>query len=412
MIPATEVFPTIEQTTLNRHLILKSLWNPNLDLLGFTVKIKAGSLYQKKNLAAAATIQLLPEGTHRYNSAQIAEQIDFYGGHTEISAEKDFVSLTIYVAKINFQAILPLIFEILTEPSFAEEETARFKEKKKKQLGLNLEKISYLAKASFLTALYPNHPYGETLNIEMIEALTAADLKAHHATFYTAENMRFFLFGNYDAADISTVKNIFSGIPSGTPAQSLYLKPEFFTGPKFLEQSKPGALQAALRVGTKIPNIIHEDYPVLMIYNTLLGGYFGSRLMQNIREEKGLTYSIYSALVSLQDSGYFYIDTEIAPHAVELALTEISKEILNLQTHQISEDECLKLRNYLSGQALRQIDGTYAVFKKLTFYDDYGLDFEVEKKYFDVIRTFMSKDIMETARKYTALESVKVVIKP
>lgn len=400
-----------ENYILKNGISLKLLPNPNLELLGFTIRLKAGSLYQLKKLAASSLVQILSEGTHYRSAVEVAQQIDYFGAHTEFVNGKDFVSLTFYVARRNFQALLPLIFEILTEPLCAESELMRYKETITQQLAYNQEKISYLAKMKFAASLYPNHPYGNVLNFEDIQALSVSDLHTHHQ-LYNKNNMRLFLFGSYTAEDIATLDAVFSDMPSGKVAEHQFPLQNLETIKQSVEIHKEGALQTAIRIGSKIPNITHVDYFNLMIYNTLLGGYFGSRLMQNIREDKGWSYAIYSALINLQESAYFYIDTEVKAGVEDEVIREIEKEMQRIREEKISDKEIYKLRQYLIGDLLRQIDGTYSLYKQLIYYDDYHLSLNRIEQIYKYLNRFNADDIMNIARQYLNLAAITVIVKP
>jgi len=136
----------------------------------------------------------------------------------------------------------------------------------------------------------------------------------------------------------------------------------------------------------------HPDYVGMAILSTILGGYFGSRLMANIREDKGYTYGIGSGLVSMRHSGYLYIASDVGANVREQAVEEIYKEIDRLCNDLVSTEELNLVRNYMTGAFLRNIDGPFAIAERFISTFDYDLDFkEYYLRYLDIIKTITSE---------------------
>jgi zinc protease len=166
----------------------------------------------------------------------------------------------------------------------------------------------------------------------------------------------------------------------------------------FLEKEE--ALQSAIRIGRRTINRSHADFPGLQVLNTILGGYFGSRLMANIREDKGYTYGIGSASVSLKNAGYFFIASEVGAEVCSKAIDEIDKEIEILKTQPVPDDELVLVRNYMLGSLLGSLENAFShadKFKNIFFY---GLGYDYYERYIQTVKDISAERIMELANKY------------
>ena len=163
---------------------------------------------------------------------------------------------------------------------------------------------------------------------------------------------------------------------------------------------KKGAVQNAIRMGKRVFNRNHPDYPKMTILNTILGGYFGSRLMSNIREDKGYTYGIGSGLVSLQLDGYFYIATEVGADVCQAAINEINKELTVLCETEVGSDELNLVKNYLFGAFQRSIDGPFALADRFKTLLLSGLSFDYYYKYLETVKNVSGKELLEMAQRH------------
>jgi zinc protease len=128
--------------------------------------------------------------------------------------------------------------------------------------------------------------------------------------------------------------------------------------------------------------------------------------MTNIREEKGYTYGIGSAIASLHHSGYFFITTEVGTDVTEEALREIYLEIEKLRQDKVSETELSLVVNYMMGSFLRSVDGAFSLADNLKGLLEYGLDFNYFDRYVDIIKTIRPEEIRDLAQKYLSGESL------
>jgi predicted Zn-dependent peptidase len=178
---------------------------------------------------------------------------------------------------------------------------------------------------------------------------------------------------------------------------------------KLVHIKKPGALQTAIKIGAASINKRHPDYPALKVLNVILGGYFGSRLMKNIREEKGLTYGISSNVFSFNLSGYKFISTEVSKKNTQNTIDEIFKEIVNLQTKPVEKEELSIAKNYMLGEMVRMFDGPFAIAESFRSAWEFGLDNSYYYRLADKIKSIGPDEITSIAATYYKLDELYVI---
>ncbi|MCB9282778.1 MAG: insulinase family protein [Lewinellaceae bacterium] len=329
------------------------------DVLKVEVVFRAGRPYETMPLASRATAALLREGTAHRTAADIAETIDFYGGTLTSQGSLDHITVTLYCLTKHFDALIPLLTDILTEPAFPEEELSAFIDRNKQRLQVDLTRNDVVAYRLITECIYgPQHPYGYNSTTEMYGALTREGLQQHFNAHLTAANCQIFISGKTDAAIIARLNaEIGQALPKGTPSIPRLEGSGALSGK--LHQPHSDTVQTAIRLGRKLFNRQHPDFNGMFVLNTIFGGYFGSRLMTNIREEKGYTYNIYSSLDNMQFDGYFYVGTEVGNEFAWPALEEIYREIETLRREPVGAEELHMVRNYLMGNFLTMLDGPF-----------------------------------------------------
>lgn len=366
--------------------------------LGF----KAGSWYQPAKSVATATNMLIPNGTSKHTADQIAEYFEFYGSHVETNTEKDHAYITLYTLNKYYKNTLPMLAEVLMDAIFPDEEVVIYRKTKKQALSVNLQKVKYLARINFNEQIFgKGHPYGMRLHFEDIDRLEAELLREFHRKFYRSENCFIFVSGLLPPGFEKEMEFYFGQLPGNRePSPS----PPAYSIESSLEQkqfvSLPNNTQSALRIGKATINRTHPDYQGLSVLNTMLGGYFGSRLMKNLREDKGFTYGISSALLSLQQSGMLVIASEVGASKRERAVKEIYKEIRKLKQEPVPDEELDLVRNYMLGALMRGLDGPFAVAERLRGAYEYGQGKDYFYAYAQTIRLITSSRLLELANQY------------
>lgn len=369
----------------------------------------AGIRHQSVPLVAKLTADMLTEGTENYSAGKIADMLDYYSVFVDKNCDRDKSVIEITCLNKHLENILPVLKDIIISPVFPENELSLLVQNKKQQFILNNEKVNYLAKQKFKEMLFgPKHPYGSMVKLENYGKLNKDYLSDFHKNQYSSSECWIMISGKPDN-NIINLLNKFFGKTFGNlnlkSEQRAVNKIELTSSSKqYIE--KPGSVQSAVRIGKILFNYSHPDYYSFKILNTVLGGYFGSRLMTNIREDKGYTYGIGSNLISLHNSAYFFISSQIGTEYCNMAVNEIYKEIRRLQEEKIADSELDLVRNYMQGNFLRSIDGPFAYAEICKILIEYKLDKDYFSRYINTIQTITKEELLDTAQKYLDSESM------
>lgn len=372
------------------------------DVIRLDIIINAGSAYQDKKLVATSTGKLLKEGTKNMSSSAIAQEIDNKGAYLDISVSKDSSSITLYSLNKHLNELLPIVGKILSEAQFPDEEVNIHIERQKQEFLTNSEKVRYRAMLEFNKMIFgESSAYGQQLQIEDFEKLSRQDIVEFYNQKYFPQNAYIVISGKLNNSSISLVnKYIGNSWSAGQPNKN---KDLIFTeqpSPEKIFISKNGALQSAIRVGRPIVSKTHPDYNAFILLNTILGGYFGSRLMSNLREDKGYTYGVSSYLINFIHAGYFSISTEVNATHTNAALDEIYNELEKLRTQKVGEEELHLVKNYIYGTFLRNFDGAFSLAERYRSVKDFGLNFEFYKNSLDAMLKIEADQLFEIANKY------------
>lgn len=372
------------------------------DIIKIDVTFKAGSWYQEKPLIATIVNKMLIEGTLNLNSQQIAEKLDFYGAFINSDPTKDFGNITLYTLKKYLHETISIFEDVIKNPLFPKNELQIFLNKKKQQFQIELEKVTIIARREFIEQLFgENHPYGKKLNLEDYDHVNRDDIIEFHKKFYHPENCKIMLSGKINDSDISLINQYFGNKNWKAKTNVIATNHKIVDVPKaetFVE--KENATQSAIRLGKLIINQNHPDYHKLNVVNTILGGYFGSRLMKSIREEKGYTYGINSILVPLKNATYLLILSEVGANVAKDAITDILAEIKKLREQEVSQEELSLVQNYMAGNLLRSFDGPFEISSAFKNIIDLDLDTDFYNEAVETLKTITSKEIIEIANKY------------
>ncbi len=380
------------------------------EIMKIDIAIMSGRPEETKRLTSRATSRLLREGTTSFNSAEIAHELDFWAGTLKMPIGLDTGNVTMYCMTKHFPKLLPLLAEIVQEPTFPQRELDTFVENNIQNLAVELTKNDVIAYRTITEMAYgADSPYGYNSVAADYRALTVGDLKEFHKNHYTADNMKIFLSGNFDDS-VLTLLNQYLGqrktvaVKKNAPLSILDSKPEK------IRIKNPDTMQAAIRIGRRMGNRKHPDFNGFFVLNTILGGYFGSRLMSNIREDKGYTYNISSGYDPMHQAGFFYIGSEIGNAFVEKAMVEIYKEMAILQTDLVGDDELAMVRNYLLGNLLNMVDGPFAINDVIRTFTIESISLETFPRFVETIRTITPVQLRDLAQKYFKKEDLFEVI--
>ncbi|GAB3926730.1 M16 family metallopeptidase [Mucilaginibacter myungsuensis] len=366
---------------------------------------------ERKPLLNLVANAMLTEGTTTRTAAQIADSIDYYGAFFQVDYGYDNCTVSLYSLNKHLQHTLPIVHDVLTNSVFPEKEITTYVKTHQQKLQVALQKNDVLARRQFNRAMYGNTIYGYAAEVADYQQLNQADLQAHFRQMYQPANCTIVVAGRVDAELTDLMSKHFdadwtSQRPSADTSQpELQPATEHFY---FVERAE--AIQSAIRMGRPTINRSHPDFPKVQVLNTILGGYFGSRLMANIREDKGYTYGIGSAMTSLKQSGSIFIATEVGADVCHAALKEIQFEIDRLKTELVPEEELSLVRNYMLGSLLGSLENVMShadKFKNLYFS---GLNYDYYDYYTNTIKSITSDDILKLANQYLDLDKFYKVV--
>lgn len=380
------------------------------EILKMEIVFRAGRPFEHQRLVARTTAALLREGTVTRKASEIHETVDFYGGTLSVPVNLDTSNIVLYSLTKHFEKLLALLSDILTAPAFPEDELEIFKRNNKQRLQVDLTKNDVVAYRTVTEKIFgSDHPYGYNSQQETYDNLTRSALQHHFERNFHAGNCMIVISGKTSTKVIQLI-NHFIGktLPKREAVKSNIIEP--ITSAKKVKIDFPDTLQTAIRMGCKLFNRKHQDYSDFYVLNTVLGGYFGSRLMSNIREKKGFTYNIFSTIDPMLYDGYFYVGTEVGNDVVEPTLATIYNEFEKLKNEPIKEEEMKMVRNYLMGFFLTNLDGAFNVAELVKTLKVENLPDGFFSDLVERIRTIKSEEIMSLAHKYLKRENMWEVI--
>ncbi|MCB0531617.1 MAG: insulinase family protein [Lewinellaceae bacterium] len=382
---------------------------PEQEILKLEVVYNAGRPAETKRLVARATARMVQEGTRQKSAAVIAELIDFYGGSLSIPTNLDSANFLLFTLHRHAEKLVPVFAELLHEPAFPENELETFKRASARSLAIDLDKEEVLAYRKITELIFgPDHPYGYNSTPADYAALQQADLIRHFERWFTPANCRIFASGRVDHG-VRYLLNQYFGQERRDGA-ALAVSP---MAPKYVAQTiplkHPGSLQTAVKIGRPLFSRRHPDYNGMYVLNTILGGYFGSRLMRNIREKRGYTYNIYSTVDAMLHDGCFYIATEVDNSKVRATIKQIFAEMERLCEEPIPDAELSMVRNYLLGMLLNGLDGPLNISDVIKTLVTEDLPLDAFDGLVHTIRTITPKQLQKLARRYFKTADFSVV---
>jgi predicted Zn-dependent peptidase len=377
-----------------------------------SLAFEAGSRFQRHALEAGATLALMSEGAGQLSGAQVAESFDFLGSSYEKHLDKDFAMLTVYSLTRQLQKTLDTLSEIALRPTFPEAELRTYCAKRKQQLRIDRERVACVAREQLPALLYGrSHPYGAYAEPEQYDALAREWLQRFHGSFFTADRCVIVATGKVGEREQKMIGDFFEKIPC-SPRSSPPPPPPPPAGAqpgKSIAIERRGAVQSALRVGRVMFGKSHPDFAAAHVLAVVLGGYFGSRLMRNIRESKGYTYGIFASLVTFRHTGYLSIGAEVGKEFSRAALEEISKELQRLCDEQIPDEELLPVKNHLCGEIMRSLDGPWALAESVIEDLQSGLTKSYAETLFSTVKSITAEQLQQVAQKYFQPQSMTSV---
>jgi len=372
---------------------------------------EAGNWQEEYPGASFFAIKMLPEGTQNYISSEISEAFDRIGAFIDLNHSSDRTGIVVYCLSRFLPDVLPLVQELIQKAIFPEKELEELRNITLQNLRVNKEKTSYLASIELRAGLFgKDHPYGKTQNETDIESIKLENITAHFDRFIKNGKCTIILAGLVEDNDVDIIKQYLGKYIAGNETGAIVHDPKLSYAGKEILVEKLDSVQSSIRIGRRLFTRHHPDYFKMLVTNEILGGYFGSRLMKNIREEKGLTYGISSNVITLRHEGYFMIGTDVKKEFTQQTIDEIKKEIYRLQTELVDNEELQTVKNFMAGEFAGSLNTAFEVAdrQKILLLD--GLPADFFNRYIDQIHATTSEDIMEMANTYLRPDEMLEVV--
>lgn len=404
--------PTLEHSALDNGADLYMMKGGTQPIVRIDLCFQAGPMRAEKAGLAHATSVQIGEGVPGMTSEQIAEKMDFYGAQMWQRAEGANSTLSVLTLDKHIANVLPLVEQMIKAPTFPQKELDIYLQKEIQTQKIRLMKPRYFASREMTRLTYEEGcVYGRVGSPEDLAKITRDDLVEFHKKTYTPTGLKVFISGQPSENSIKEVKRAFGNKWTDAGETFTKLKPIYR---KWDERIKhidfDGAKQASINMCRPFVDINHQDTAKMAIVNTIFGDYFGSRLMSNIREEKGLTYGIGSALVSRQMGGVIRISSEVEPTKYEIVVSEIFNEMKRMRDEKVGQEELEMVKNYMRGGLLSKYETLILSADSIISYILDGCDYDKDKGMYDVIESINADDIIELSNKYLREEDFNVLI--
>ncbi|CCH56785.1 peptidase M16 domain protein [Fibrisoma limi BUZ 3] len=403
--------PTVQTQTLENGLLLHTVAIQQQPVLRLECIFDAGTWFETTTNTAFFAMKMLAEGTQRLTSSQISEYIDRYGAFLELSSGPDRASLVVYCLTKFLPNVLPLIRELLTEPVFPEKELEDLRNITLQNLRVNYEKNAYLAGVLFREKLFGfDHPYGRSQRPDIIEQLSRDEIVDFYERVIRNRPFQILVAGQVTENESILINKELGqlSIRGGEIAPTHVISLASDQQPVLFEKST--SIQSSIRVGRRLFTRQHPDFFPMLVTNEVLGGYFGSRLMKNIREEKGFTYGISSNVVSFRREGYFLIGTDVNKENTQQTLDEIRKEIRLLQTELVTTEELETVKNFMAGEFVGSLNTPFEIADRYKVILLDGLPADFLTNYIANLRAVTPEQIQATTNQYLTDEDLLEVV--
>lgn len=405
------VYP--ERRNLSNGIPLNVIHSGTEDVVRFDLLIGAGQWHQTQSLQAMFTNRMLREGTGSMTSQQISEKLDYYGAVMELSSSVNYGFITLYSLNKYFPQTLAIVADILMNPTFPEKEMGVVLEVNKQRFLINSSRVEMMARKQLNRSLFgQNHPLGRYAEAEDYDRLTPEVLRAFYEQYYHSGNCSIYVSGKVTDKIIQSIENelgksTWGKISEVTPM--FRVEPETAKGKRFFVE-KEDALQSSIKLGGFVMDRMHPDFLKARVMVTLFGGYFGSRLMSNIREDKGYTYGIGAGIVTYPYTSMLSIGTEAANEYVDAIIAEVYKEMDRLCNDLVSQEELNMVKNYMLGDWCRSYEGPFSLSDAWIYIETGGLDNQFFVRSLNAIQQITCEEVRILAQKYLCKESLIEVV--
>lgn len=362
----------------------------------------AGNSFETKNWVAPATNYLLKNGTSSKSAFEVNDAFEFYGAYLNRSCYNETATISLHSLTKHFQEVIPVVSELVADAVFPENELDIYKKNQIQQLTLNLKKGDFIANRFIDEYLFGiEHPYGKYSSEEAYNQLTREDLLSFYNKYYKEGKCVVFMAGKFPANIEATLNQYIGSLPLNkhiieTPEHTIVGA----STKKYSIVNDPSSVQGSIRIARHFPNRHHPDFAPVQVLNNIFGGFFGSRLMSNIREDKGYTYGIHSYLQNHIQQSAWLISTDAGKDVCRATIEEVYKEMGILRNELVKMDELNLVKNYMLGSLLGDVDGPFQIIGRWKSYILNGLTEEYFYNTIKTVRAIQPEQIKDLANKY------------
>lgn len=380
------------------------------EVLQLELVFAAGNSWEQQNIVAAATNHLLKNGTTTLSAFELNEHFEFYGSYLNRSCGNETAGISLHTLRRHLPELLPVMADMITNATFPQTELDIFKQNSKQKLAVNLQKCEFVANRLIDAQVYgEQHPYGKYTRMADFDALQRDTLVDFYNHRYAYGQCIIFVAGKLPPDIFDQLNRNFGGLTLSPYQPGKTIIP-FNAVQTVLDRTSritndENGVQGAIRMARHFPNRHHPDFQKVSVLNNIFGGFFGSRLMDNIREDKGYTYGIHSYLQSHIEQSAWVVSTEAGRDVCEAAIKEVYYEMELLRDEPVEQDELMLVKNYMLGSILGDLDGPFQIIGRWKNYILNGTDESYFYSAVDTIRNITAEELQALANTYLQPEA-------
>ena len=394
--------PPYEHYTLDNGVPVYSINAGAQEVIAVELVFFAGNSYEDQNIVAATANHLIKNGTSKKTAFEINEHFEYFGAYLNRSCYNETATVSLHCLNKHLNDVLPVVAELITDATFPEEELAIYKQNQKQRLQVSLKKCDFVANRLIDDYLYGfNHPYGKYTSPADYDALNRQQLVDFYEKYYRNGKCIIFVAGKLSPDMQQQLNNVFGHLQINQVTIEEKQHPIIPAAEKkYNIINDENGVQGAIRIARPFPNRHHPDFIKVQVLNNIFGGFFGSRLMGNIREDKGYTYGIHSYFQNHKQASAWMVSTEAGRDVCAATISEVYKEMKELRETLVDEEELLLVRNFMMGMILGDLDGPFQIIARWKNYILNGVDGNYFYKSIQTIKTISAEEIKELAEKY------------
>jgi zinc protease len=414
MATSLHAMPPVQRSVLPNQLTLLVCEENSLPFVTIQLLIDAGSRGDPSGEEGLSylTARGLLLGTSKRAVTAIHEELDFMGASLSSSSGRDYATLSLQVLKKDLDKGWDLFMDVLTQPTFPEEEIKREVEKTLAAIQSAEDQPDEVAEKEFQKTLFPNSPYGHPVEgtKESLPRMTREAMVRFYRTYYHPNNAILTVVGDISAEEVK------SKLLPSLAKWPMAGMPKFSFNPSFVKEKKAvkidrGITQANIILGQIGVSRDNPDYYALTVMNYILGGGgFTSRLVEEIRNKRGFAYSVASFFDPGKYPGSFQIALQTKNSSAREAIALSFEEMERIRKEPVSEKELEGAKKYLIGSFPMRLNTQGKLVGFLSQVEYYGLGLDYPEKYPSLIRSITREEVVRVAKKYLHPKNIILVI--